>query len=185
MQITAVELNPEYVDIGRRLLPEVEWIQGDLYDLNLWQSISRFDEAISNPPFGKVLTDCERDWIGYRGPAGLTVASIALKVARLGPTMILPQTQTPYKFSGRLPGDNVYARSQISYLKKFNELHPDLEWDHRSLDTEHTSYKTEWRGVAPIVEVIGLYDRDADMIELNGSVAKPPPAPRPVFQMVA
>ena len=90
VKVTAVELNPEYVEIGRRLLPEVDWVQSDLYDLSLWQSLPRFDEAVSNPPFGKVLTDCDTSWIGYKGPAGLTVAAISLKVARLGPTMILP-----------------------------------------------------------------------------------------------
>lgn len=179
VHITAVEINSEYVAIGQRLLPEVEWVQGDLYDLGLWQSLPRFDEAITNPPFGKILTDCDTSWIGYKGPAGLSVASIALKVARLGPTIILPQTQTPYKYSGQIPGAGAYALTKMGYLKKFEKLHPELEWDHRSLDTEHTSYKSGWRGAAPVVEVVGLYDRDAELIELGSFVAEPPPVPRP------
>jgi hypothetical protein len=44
-----VEINSEYVKAGRRLLPEVTWVEGDMYDLGLWQSLPRFDEAISNP----------------------------------------------------------------------------------------------------------------------------------------
>jgi predicted RNA methylase len=59
VRVTAVEFNPEYVRIGGRLLPEVEWIEGDFYDLTLWQSLPRFDEAISNPPFGKIVTTCD------------------------------------------------------------------------------------------------------------------------------
>jgi hypothetical protein len=65
-----VEVNLEYVKVGRRLLPELTWVQSDMYDLHLWQSLPRFDEAVSNPPFGQVLTDSDTGWIGYPGPAG-------------------------------------------------------------------------------------------------------------------
>ncbi len=183
VKVTAVELNPEYVQIGRRLLPEVDWVQSDLYDLSLWQSLPRFDEAVSNPPFGKVLTDYDTSWIGYKGPAGLTVAAISLKVTRLGPTMVLPQTQTPYKYSGMVRGGDAYAPTRMKYLEKFSKQRPELEWDHRSLDTEEKAYKSGWRGAAPVVEVIGLYDRDAELVELLSASAEKPSVPRPVFQL--
>ncbi|WP_233437988.1 methyltransferase [Citrobacter farmeri] len=49
--ITCIELNPEYVMIGKRLLPEAEWITGDA----LQYSPDRFyDVAYGNPPFGKI-----------------------------------------------------------------------------------------------------------------------------------
>jgi predicted RNA methylase len=50
VQVTAVEINPEYVNIGQRWLPEVTWVQGDMYDLLLWQILPCFNEAISTPP---------------------------------------------------------------------------------------------------------------------------------------
>jgi hypothetical protein len=45
-------------------------------------------------------------WIGYRGPARLTMAAIGLQVAQLGTKMILQQSQTIFRYSGCLPGAN-------------------------------------------------------------------------------
>ncbi len=133
VQVTAVEFNPEFVRVGRRLLPEVEWILGDCYDLSLWQSLPRFDEAISNPPCGAVVTEHDTDWVGYHGPAGLTVAAIGLQVARLGIKMILPQVQTIFRYSGSDLRYGAHADSYPGYLKKFMTQRPDLEWDHRNM----------------------------------------------------
>jgi SAM-dependent methyltransferase len=166
VSVTAVEFNPEYVRIGRRLLPEVEWVEGDFYDLALWQSLPRFDEAISNPPFGKIVTSHDTGWIGYRGPAGLTVAAIGLQVAQLGIKMILPQSQTIFRYSGRLPGAGVYAAEHLRYLETFLAQRPNLECHHSSLDTEIPGYKSEWRGVAPVVEVVSICEPDAALVPL-------------------
>ena len=191
VQVTAVELNPEYVAVGRRLLPEVTWVQGDMYDVALWQNLPRFDKAISNPPFGQVLTDCDTTWIGYRGPAGLMAASIGLQVARLGVTMILPQTQTPFRYSGAPPGTNVYTENNTGYLKRFLAGRPALEWHHSSLDTEQPGYKSGWRGAAPVVELVTLRDRDAALLPLADAplVGAPlvgaPGVPRPVYTLGA
>ncbi|MDH1758448.1 methyltransferase, partial [Citrobacter braakii] len=49
--ITCVELNPEYVLIGKRVLPQAEWITGDA----LQYVPDRFYRvAYGNPPFGKI-----------------------------------------------------------------------------------------------------------------------------------
>src|SRR5512141_773648 len=34
-RIVALEINPEFVAVGRRVLPEVEWIEGDVFDLEV------------------------------------------------------------------------------------------------------------------------------------------------------
>ncbi len=178
VQITAVEINPEYVKVGRRLLPEVTWVQDDMYDQRLWQTLPRFDEAISNPPFGQVLTDGDTGWIGYRGPAGLTAAAIGLKVAQLI-TLVLPQTQTPYRYSGRRPGENVCVSTHTRYLETFMSQRPELEWHHSSIDTEHEAYKSGWRGASPVVELVSLCDPDTELIPLPHS----PSIPRPVYNL--
>jgi hypothetical protein len=186
VRLTAVELNPEYVAVGRRLLPEVTWVQGDMYDQTLWQSLPRFDEAISNPPFAKVLTGCDTDWIGYRGPAGLMAAAIGTQVAQLGITMILPQNQTPFRYSGAPPGNNVYTENHTGYLKRFLAGRPTLEWHHISLDTTHPGYQSGWRGAAPLVEVVSLCDPDAALLPLADAPvemlpdAAPPAVSRPI-----
>ena len=186
VRVTAVELNPEYVAVGRRLLPEVTWVQGDMYDRALWQSLPRFDEAISNPPFGQVLTDCDTGWVGYRGPGGLMAAAIGLRAARLGVTMILPQTQTPFRYSGAPLGNNVYTDNHTGYLKRFLAGRPTLEWHHSSLDTELPGYKSGWRGAAPLVEVVTLRDQAAALLPLaDAPVESPPAVPRPVCALAS
>ena len=51
--ITCVEINPDYVRVGRKLLPEAEWICADIFDV--WQDLPRdFTTAIANPPFGNI-----------------------------------------------------------------------------------------------------------------------------------
>ncbi len=51
--ITCVELNPEYVMIGQRVLPEAEWIVGDALQ---YSTSERYDVVYGNPPFGKIKT---------------------------------------------------------------------------------------------------------------------------------
>jgi predicted RNA methylase len=178
VQVTAVEFNPEFVRVGRRLLPEVDWILGDCYDLSLWQSLPRFDEAIGNLPFGAVVTEHDTDWVGYCGPAGLTVAAIGLQVARLGIKMILPQVQTIFRYSGADLRYGAHADSYPGYLKKFMAGRPDLELDHSSLNTEQPDYRAGWRGAAPVVQVVSLYDPDVRLLPL----ASRPDVPRPVLK---
>jgi predicted RNA methylase len=48
--ITCVEINPDYVAVGKKILPEATWIVADVFDLT--KDIGHFDCAISNPPFG-------------------------------------------------------------------------------------------------------------------------------------
>jgi hypothetical protein len=72
--------------------------------------------------------------------------------------MILPQSQTIFRRSGRLPGDSVDAAEHLRYLETFLALRPNLECHHSSLDTELPGYKSEWRGAAPVVEVVSFDD---------------------------
>jgi len=102
--------------------------QANFYDRATGLALPQFDEAISNPPLGDVVTDCDTDKLAYRGPVGLTAAAIGLKVTRLGIIMILPQTYTPYRFSGRVSGQNVATYSHVRALAQFTARHPRLEW---------------------------------------------------------
>ena len=49
-QITCVERNADYLEVGKKLLPEAEWIHADVFDV-LDMDLGRFDSAISNTPF--------------------------------------------------------------------------------------------------------------------------------------
>jgi hypothetical protein len=94
-----------------------------------------------------------------------------LQVAQPGIKMILPQSQTIFRYSGCLPGAGVCADDHPRYLKKFLDGHPNLECHHSSLDTELPGYKAEWRGASLVVEVVSFYDADAALVPL------PHPAP--------
>ncbi|MEI2607284.1 MAG: hypothetical protein V9G20_01505 [Candidatus Promineifilaceae bacterium] len=181
VQMTAIEINSDYVQVGQRLLPEVTWVQADFYDQATWLALPEFNEAISNPPFGDVVTDCDLDWIGYRGPAGLMAVAIGLRVTRLGLTMILPQTYTPYRFSGRVSGQNIATHTHVRALAQFMARHPQLEWGHLSLDADLPDYKGGWRGASPVVEIVSLTDRDAERLARPQPVTQRPmiPIPRP------
>ena len=52
LELVCVELNPAYVEVGRKMLPEARWVCGSIFDLP--RDLGHFDSAISNPPFGKV-----------------------------------------------------------------------------------------------------------------------------------
>jgi hypothetical protein len=108
------------------------------------------------------------------------------QVARLGITMILPQNQTPFRYSGAPPGCNVYTDNHTGYLKRFLAGRPTLEWHHSSLDTTHPGYQAGWRGAAPLVEVVTLRDQEAALLPLADAPvemspdAAPPAISRPV-----
>jgi len=56
-EITCIEINPAYVEVGRKVLPEARWICGDIFEV--CRDMGGFDVAIANPPFGR----------GVKGPA--------------------------------------------------------------------------------------------------------------------
>jgi hypothetical protein len=99
-------------------------------------------------------------------------AEIGLKVTRLGITMILPQTYTPYRFSGRMSGQNITTHNHVRALAQFMARHPQMDWGHLSLDADLPDYKAGWRGASPVVEIVALTDRDTERL------ARPRPAPQ-------
>lgn len=97
-EMTCVEINPRYCEVGRKLLPEARWINADVFD---WRELDlgRFDMAIGNPPFGKV----KRHGNGprYRGPDfEFHVIDIAAELADHG-AFIIPQQSASFQYSGR------------------------------------------------------------------------------------
>jgi hypothetical protein len=90
-KIVAVESNPQFVAIGKRLLPEVTWVQGSIFDLSLLKSLGGFDIGISNPPYGPLPTrNKERSWLKTVNPAHLSVAEVLIYLCKRGAGMIIP-----------------------------------------------------------------------------------------------
>lgn len=140
-RMVCVEINPEYVRVGRKVLPEAEWICASVEGL---PAIGRFDMAISNPPFGKVVRITGPR---YKGEADLAVIDIASGLADFG-TFIIPQLSAPFEYSGR----QAYRARESA---KFSKFHAATDIDLTvGCGVDCSYFRTQWRGVAPSVEIV-------------------------------
>lgn len=177
-EIVAVELNPRYVEVGRRLMPAVTWICGDVLDQATWDELGRFAHAVSNPPFGMVATRGERhDWLRYHGVMEYQVMEVAARVADTV-TMIVPQGSAPrlwqrsygadrkmYRWDGqRSTYSAELARpDEPDALRKWYEAWPGSEVTGSNFDTADGG---EWNGTDIRVEIVHV------------EFPSPPPGPR-------
>lgn len=154
-EITCIELNKEYYEIGKKLLPEANWILGSVLDKELIGSLPHFDQCISNPPFGNIKGNCSID-LKYKGSEfEFKVIEIGSMISDCG-TFILPQQSTPFKYSGenmfidyQLPNKNNGISSKVKkFIKEtnFNFLF------NVGIDTSY--YLKEWKGVSPMCEIV-------------------------------
>ncbi|WP_428329032.1 methyltransferase [Mucilaginibacter sp.] len=165
--ITCVELNPIYCEVGKKLLPEANWINGSIFD---YKDFGHFDQAISNPPFGKIKTGLDTEVqkeLAYKGAEfDLITIDISSKIADYG-CFILPQTSTPFKYSGaeffmdlrqQNKGYNPYDLSVPAKVQKFiKETGLDYQFN-IGIDTSY--YKNDWKGVSPICEIVDFNFKD-------------------------
>ncbi|QMV86350.1 methyltransferase [Corynebacterium hindlerae] len=142
LDIVCVEMNPEYVAVGKKIVPEATWINSDVFDL---PDLGRFDMAISNPPFGKIKTDHKPP--RYKGAEfEYKILDLAGTIADTG-AYIIPQGSAPFAFSGK----QYFDRWEQQKYKKFHRetgIHIDIGC---GLDTNQ--FRDQWKGVSPIVEV--------------------------------
>lgn len=147
VEIVCVERNPEYVAVGRRVLPEAEWLCEDLFVLpdNLRRVARGFDVAISNPPFGR--TPRSGRGARYTGRyAEYHVIDVAADLAQRG-VFLVPQTSAPFRYSGT--PDPRRDRS-TEYLRFAQQTGIELRGN-CGIDT---ATDTGWRGVRPTVEIV-------------------------------
>lgn len=151
LEIVCAELNPEYVEIGRKMLPEATWICGSIFDLPT--DLGHFDYAISNPPFGNIRTG--GDWKGkYTGSDfEFRTIEIASQIANYG-TFIIPQNSAGFRYSGARyyeHSDNERDSFRAPKYQKFSQqtgIRLDV-----GCGVDTTFYKDEWHGVSPLVEI--------------------------------
>lgn len=156
-RIVCLELNPDYVAVGRKVVPEATWVCGNVFDLPA--DLGTFDYAISNPPFGR-MKDLPLSGL----PLDLNVVAVAARLARQG-VFILPQGSCPFEFSGRQgyleresePYESFHARTGVRlYCSSVDcAFHIDA-----------------WRGVSPKVE-IARFDLDEDVAYVELGEAAP------------
>lgn len=135
-RIVCVEKNPDYVAVGRKVLPEAEWICADVFDL---PDRGRFTFAVSNPPFGN------------GGPIkgvtlDLNVVAVAAGLADYG-AFILPQMSAPFRYSG----EREYVPTSGASYERFHAKTGLTLGPSCGIDCSY--FINDWRGVAPKVEV--------------------------------
>lgn len=142
-QITCVERNPEYVEVGKRLLPEATWICGDVFDVNLSE---RFDFAVSNPPFGNIKR--EKSAPRYAGREfEYHVIDIASHIADYG-VFIVPQMSAGFNYSGKPYYTRQTSGRAFDFQNRFG-----IRFN-AGCGVDTSLYLDSWKGVSPLCEVI-------------------------------
>lgn len=146
IDLTCIEMNPAYVEIGKKLVPEARWICGDALDPMLWQELGHFDGVISNPPFGNPRTFKHRT----KGSCGLmeyAVIERAWKQAERG-AFIIPQMSASFQFSGvRCFKETRDGKFGKFYARTGIDLRPGC-----GVDAAY--FRDEWKNTAPSVELV-------------------------------
>ncbi|WP_271507338.1 methyltransferase [Bradyrhizobium sp. CCBAU 11357] len=144
-EIVCIERNPAYVDVGRKVLPEANWICADVFDLDL-PSLGHFGCAIANPPFG--ATPRIGSGPRYTGRSfEFHVIDIASDIADYG-AFIIPQASAPFQYSGV---QCYRERKSADYLKFTEQTGIHLE---AGCGVDCSYYRDGWKGIAPNVEIV-------------------------------
>lgn len=147
LEIVCIELNPDYIEVGKKILPEATWIQGSALDKDLIESLGHFDCAISNPPFGSVPTGKSEYWLNYSGGNfEFKVIEIASTLASYG-VFIIPQQSCGFEFSGKQGYKKFESRKYKAFTKQTG-LSVEMNC---GFDTSY--YLDKWHGVKPVVEI--------------------------------
>lgn len=137
-EMVCVERNPEYVCVGRRVLPEATWICGDLLDVP-GMDLGILDCAISNPPFGAVTRS--RDTAAYR-PRQFEYHAIAAaaQVARRG-IFIVPRPSVHEQHPSQRTADCLRFTRETG-----------IELNTTWMDAD--AWRDQWGGPTPSVTVV-------------------------------
>jgi predicted RNA methylase len=143
-QVTCVEINPDYVAVGKKILPEARWVQADVFDLP--SDIGHFDCVIANPPFGATRASGEAprftpQIFEYR------VIDIASDLADYG-VFIIPQTSAPFEYSGK----QAYRWNEHDKYRNFHKQTSIVLGPNCGLDT--SVHRADWTAVPPAIEIV-------------------------------
>lgn len=155
-RLVCVERNPAYVAVGRKVLPEAEWIQASIFDL---PDLGRFDLATSNPPYGRVR--CPGQGPRYRG--GLfeyRVIDVASTLAEQG-VFLIPNTSSPCMWSGCADPKQQGDRKESEEYQRFHrETGITLDI---GVGIDTSQWRKDWKGTNVVLESVRVDFRDRRM----------------------
>lgn len=145
-EITCIEKNPDYLAVGKKVLPEATWIEADVFDVPEL-GLGQFQCAYGNPPFGATPRNSRKS-AGYSGGEfEYHVINIASKVAEYG-TFIVPQMSAPFTYSGK----PCYTETNPDRYRDFSEQTGIELGANCGIDTSF--YARDWHGVSIAVEIV-------------------------------
>ena len=154
--ITCVERDPLYASVGRKVVPEAVWIEGDMFDESVWEAAcSRrrtFDLCLTNPPFG--FTTEHPGWMNYCGSLELMALEIGLRMAD-AVTAILPQSSLPFAYSNSGSPAHFYPFPRGEWtgkVKDFFAKNPHVHLSPHALNCG--PFWGQWDGGASAVDLV-------------------------------
>lgn len=139
--VTCVEIVKDFVDIGKILVPEAEWIHGNIFDV--LPRLGRFDCLAGNPPFGKIYSNTSEQ---FKDNAAFAVIAAALPHTKYGGTFILPAG-----YHGETTQSAHFAKGNPAVYQRFRRLHPQWQMVPTSFVPSNN-----WRGTNIKCEIIDL-----------------------------
>lgn len=152
-ELVCLEINPTFVEIGKKILPEATWICANVFDVPDLD-LGHFDTAIGNPPFGRVNRH-GRTTPRYTGSEfTYHVMDIASDIADHG-AFIVPQGVAGFRYSG-VP---YYQRAENRQYVAFEEQTGIRLEAGVGIDT--SLHRDDWKGTSPAVEIVTAYFYEA------------------------
>lgn len=144
-EFICVENNLEYVEVGKKLVPEAEWWHADALDPEFLQLLGRFHCVIANPPFGNIKSQYKDSYAS--GSFEYMVIEAASRISDHG-VFLIPQMSAPFVYSGA----NYYREVANNKLNRFSaKTGIDLE---SGIGVDTAQYKADWHGVSPLCEIV-------------------------------
>ncbi|MCS4309462.1 putative RNA methylase [Rheinheimera pacifica] len=137
IELVCVDINADYVDVGKKIVPQAQWHCMDALDLDQLKALGHFDIVISNPPFGAVTTGSGKKSPRYTGSEfAYKAIDIAAEIADVG-YFILPQKLVPFNISASPRNEPfVHRDAYVKFLKQTRwELEIALTIDTASTET--------------------------------------------------
>ena len=158
-EMVFVEWNEEFLNIGKRLtrdIPEATWILGNAYDVDLLASLGKFDQFISNPPFGNIRDKRQTAWQEAKHPAHLAVIESAMRITSFagGGLVIMPTQDLPQRYNG----DRFFSIGRN--IQRFMKAWPEVEITETHFDL--SAWDGEWKNANPTVSMAVIDTRDSE-----------------------
>ncbi len=153
-----VENCVEYYNVGKKLLPEFHWINGDIFDKHVIDEIkslmgNRQFTVVSNPPYGKQVQADVKDFLHYSG------SDFEYKAIELGAYLkaiygvfLIPQNSCPFKYSGN-KGLESTTNKEYSKFEGQTNLRIDMNIGFDTTIFNPDSEWPQWKDISIITEI--------------------------------